>query len=452
MFKHNGPHRERLCRFAVCVIFCLGILGVFIGFSAPAQAQGVQLTKLARTSTGNISAHLPATWTFQDTGAAVYDSTVLAYADSPSALQSVLKDFAGQKFAFQGLGGGVGIFSAQVLQGLAPELAISSLMQGLAQQAQTLNAKVVEQGQITTNAGGVGALMQLVLPGNSLQGYFGFLNFNGAVAFVSAYGTTQNFAENQQLLLAIIQSIHIPAEESITSSGGEEATPTAAGFSFPTLPPEGAPGGEEATPTAAGFTFPTLPPEGTPEAPGSTPSVVRSAGGEVSVNLPAGWASSDLVASDKVLAFGDTQESMQSRVDAYKSSAGAVQVTGNGGLILVLSAADLQVQPPIDAESLLSQELAGGSYQVIEQVQKFDVAGGSGAYAVVTSGGQEGYLALIAFGDKAALVSATGTPETFAASRDLLLTIVKSVHVPAVKGGIGLPSLLGGAGPTPTPQ
>jgi len=58
------------------------------------------------------------------------------------------------------------------------------------------------------------------------------------------------------------------------------------------------------------------------------------------------------------------------------------------------------------------------------------VGGNDGQIAVIR-GSEYGFLTPVPFGDQLAYITGTGTPENFEANRDLLFSIIESIHVPA---------------------
>jgi hypothetical protein len=94
----------------------------------------------------------------------------------------------------------------------------------------------------------------------------------------------------------------------------------------------------------------------------------------------------------------------------------------------------------------MERALGGLQGYIIEQAaQPLD---GGGLYAVI-AGTERGYLALIPFGDEIAYVTATGMQGSFEANANMLMNIVKSIHVPAPSESTGLGGL-GGLQAEPT--
>ncbi len=177
------------------------------------------------------------------------------------------------------------------------------------------------------------------------------------------------------------------------------------------------------------------------------------------MSVPSGWSVSQF--GSDTIAFGDSDDAMQSRLYAVKPDlATDTPLTGSGGVVVLYPMAQFGIDPQNPDLSGLMQRVAGSlqGYTVVQAAQP--LAGSDGAfYAEITNGAETGYVALIPVGDQIAYVTATTTPDNFDALQGDLLNILMSVHKPTPTE-LGLPpsgpSGLGGLGgleqtPEPTP-
>jgi len=304
---------------------------------------------------------------------------------------------------FTGIGGLIGVVdSAQLDAAQVSEASIAPLMQQLLGSIETGDVQVIEQPADHTFGG--------LYPGQLTLtniGYLGVLFANRQLVVVMILTDALN--AQQAEMLAIMETIRIPA--------------AAAGDAAP----------------AAGETI-----------------TVRAAQDSLSLELPANWLTLDFLAANDAFAFGDSDTAAQTRLaSAYPQLAESGAISGLGGLILLYDAAAVNVdsaQPNLTA--LMDQVvsgLEGQGYRIIEAAQAVTI-GGSNGLVVQIAGTEQGYLALVLFGDQLAYITATGTPNNFARNDTLLLGILQSIRVPAAAASGGLGGLDGvGSNATPTP-
>ncbi len=162
---------------------------------------------------------------------------------------------------------------------------------------------------------------------------------------------------------------------------------------------------------------------------------IQSSDGRVSVRLPDGWTYTDVVAGENILAYGDSPDAVASRLSDVRGQTSTI--TGNGGTIVLLNLADYgfttastDVLKSVMDSGLVGVQNVGGS--VLEDPQEVEINPGQTiVLAAIQAGGEQGYAATIGFGEMIAIMTATGTPTTWDANRDLLYTIIQSVRIPA---------------------
>lgn len=162
---------------------------------------------------------------------------------------------------------------------------------------------------------------------------------------------------------------------------------------------------------------------------------VQSSDGRVSLRLPESWTYTDVVAGENILTYGDSADAVTGRLNDVRGQTSII--VGNGGTIVLLNVADYgyttastEVLKSVMDSGLLGVQNVGGS--VLEDPQEVEINPGQTIIlAVILAGGEQGYAATIGFGDMMALMTATGTPTTWEANRDLLYSIVQSVRMPA---------------------
>ena len=237
---------------------------------------------------------------------------------------------------------------------------------------------------------------------------------------------SDDIATNQAAMTNLLESIRMPAEANQPAPLPTQAT----------------------VPTAQ-------PPQPQPtQSSGDTAQTYRSSDNQVSLVLPGPGTVLDHMADQNILAYGENDAAAQSRLYSVNPDlAPQTPISGTGGVIILYPMSRFQIDPQNpDLSGLMERALGGLTGYTVEQTAQ-PLAGG-GLYAVIASGTERGYLALIPFGDQIAYVTATTTPDRFGSDNEvLLLNIVKSVRVPAAseKGGLGG---LGGLDATPeaTPE
>ena len=170
--------------------------------------------------------------------------------------------------------------------------------------------------------------------------------------------------------------------------------------------------------------------------------------------LPGTGVVLDHIADQQILAYGENDAAAQSRLYSVNPElAPQTPISGAGGVIILYPMDRFGIDPQNpDLAPLMERALGDLTGFTIEQAAQ-PLAGG-GLYAVIASGVERGYLALIPFGEQVAYVTATTTPVNFGGGNEaLLLGIVESVRVPAASEKSGLGGL-GGLDATPeaTPE
>ncbi|NDJ86530.1 MAG: hypothetical protein GYB66_11635, partial [Chloroflexi bacterium] len=179
---------------------------------------------------------------------------------------------------------------------------------------------------------------------------------------------------------------------------------------------------EAADDTAEGPEEPTAAPD---EAPVELPQTAIGGENAVSVQLPAEWVFSDQLQSLGAVFFGDSQEAIDTRATL------APVVEGLGGQVLPQPAGAFG--PDEDVDELLTTLATETGESIVEPPADipFEDDTITGRYVVIAFENEQGIFAYLTFPDGIGLVRVTATTETFEANRDLLLTIVQSVRIPA---------------------
>ncbi|MBL8130545.1 MAG: hypothetical protein JNL42_01700 [Anaerolineae bacterium] len=392
----------------------------------PAPAAGVPTVPpsapstepVARTATGAISARLPNGWVHQAVNMQGFGD-LIAFGDTPTTMQTVVTLIfeGGEAAAFSGIAGLFGTIDMSQMGTSDPaEQLVAPLIQQLLAEVATGGIQVVEQPAAHTFGG--------LYPGQLAAVNLGFMavlhaDNQLAVALI----LSDNFAANRAVMSGVLETLRLPAESA------------ALVISPPVLP---------TAPAGTG---------------GS--SIVRSSDSRVSFIPPAPWTVLDHMADAQILAFGDTFEAADARLTSARPDLGqGSSMTGVGGLIILYPMANFGIDPAApDLAPLMAQalsQLQGQGYTIEEAAQPFTDPALVGHYALI-KGTEQGYLALMAFGDQIAYVTATGMPNiwTPVLATDMFAALT-SVRVPAeaeAPAGGGLGGGLGslGAMPTPTP-
>jgi hypothetical protein len=304
---------------------------------------------------------------------------------------------------FAGVGGLIGVVdSAQLDPTQVTEATIAPLMQQMLGSIESDDVQVIEQPADHTFGGAYPGQLAL-----TSIGYLGVLFANQQ--FVIVLVVTDALDAHQAEMLAIIETIRIPAAD-------------------------------------VGSVAPLI----------NETITVRAAQDSLSVELPANWVTLDFVATNDAFAFGDSDQAAQTRLaSANPQLAESGAISGLGGLILLYDAAAVNLDPAQPNLTALMDQVVSGlqgqGYRVIEAAQPVTIGANTGL-VVQIAGTEQGYLALVLFGDQLAYITATGTPNNFAQNDALLLGILQSIRIPAVADSSGLGGLSGlGSNATPTP-
>ncbi|MBK8024797.1 MAG: hypothetical protein IPK19_26105 [Chloroflexi bacterium] len=371
---------------------------------------------LARTATGTVSARLPDGWVHQPVSAEGF-TDLIAFGSTAVAMQTVVTLIleGGEAPAFSGMAGLIGAVDMAQMGTTPADQLISLLMQDLLNSIATNEIQVTEQPTAHTFGG--------LFPGELAAFNMGFVAvLRSENQLAVALVLSDDFAGNRAAMAGVLETIRLPAENAGSNPAVQQTQPAA-------------------EPTAALSEMP----------------LTRSSDNRVSFILPAPWTVLDHMADAQILAFGDTFEAADSRLTSARPDLGqGLAMTGVGGLIILYPMANFGIDPASpDLAPLMAQalgQLQGQGYTVEEAAQPFADPALVGQYALI-KGAEQGYLALMAFGDQVAYVTATGLPGVW--TRVLatdMFSVVTSVRVPAAPetpetGGLGG---LGGLGDAPT--
>ncbi len=361
---------------------------------------------------GIFSFQLPQGWAQEAINLAGF-TDVIAFGSSPAAEQNVADAFAnGQSIdTFNGVGGFFGTVDPQTFQGQTPDALVAPVMQSILNNIGSGTVQVLQQPTEHTFGG----------------------QYPGEEALTSI-GYIVVMHSDQQLLVGVVLSDDVngnrPVMETILESVGIPAQQTQQNLPATALPPQ-----------------PT-------QSSSDTPQTYRSSDNQVSLVLPGAGTILDHIADQQTLAYGENDAAAQSRLYSVNPDlAPRTPISGTGGVIILYSMDRFGINPQNpDLAPLMERALGGLQGYTVEQAAQ-PLAGG-GLYAVIASGSERGYLALIPFGDQIAYVTATTTPDRFSGDNEaLLLGIVESVRIPAASEESGLGGL-GGLEATPevTPE
>ncbi len=350
------------------------------------------------SDTGIFSIRLPQNWTSQATTVDSF-TDVTVFGDLPASVQAatdMLINGSETNYNVTGIGG---ILGALALGGQAPDTLVTPLMTQILNSF-TNDVTIVQQPQAHTFGGQYpGELAQLN------RGYVAVMRSTDQLLL--AILVSDNMDVNQAAMTGLLETVRVPAET------GNAPAPTA------------------------------MPPQPT-QSSGDTAQTYRSSDNQVSLVLPGVGTILDHIADQQVLAYGENDAAAQSRLYSVNPDlAPQTPISGTGGVIILYPMSRFQIDPQNpDLAPLMERALGGLTGYTVEQTAQ-PLAGG-GLYAVIASGTERGYLALIPFGDQIAYVTATTTPDRFGGDNEvLLLNIVESVRVPAASEQSGLGGLGG---------
>ncbi len=395
----------------------------------PAQPTAVPVNPVVPAGEGGVvaapsgafSVRLPQGYV-SETVTVINFADIIAFGDNAATEQAVAQMFTAgtDPGNFSGIAGIVGEVDSQLLNGQAVAALAAPLMQSMLAAVQTGAVTVVQQPQAHTYGGQYnGQLAELNL------GYLGVLHTDEHLLVVMII--SDKVAANRAQMDAILDGIRIPAEAAVQPL---------------TIPTQAAPTPIAAQPTEA--------------------QTVRSSDLRVSLVLPASAVVLDHIADANILAYGDSSDAAQSRLFSAKPDlASETAISGNGGLIILYPMSQFDIDPANpDLSALMTRALGNlQGYTVVQAAQPLE--GSPNALFAVISGTEQGYLALIPFGDQIAYVTSTSdTSAAFEVNEGVLLDIVKSVRVPAeleptpapTAAGLGGLGGLGEATPEATPE
>ena len=362
------------------------------------------------SDTGIFSIRLPQNWTSQATTVDSF-TDVTVFGDSLASVQAatdMLINGSETNYNVTGVGG---ILGALALNGQAPDTLVTPLMTQILNSF-TNDVTIVQPPQAHTFGGQYpGELAQLN------RGYVAVMRSTDQLLL--AILVSDNMDVNQAAMANLLETVRVPAET------GNAPAPTA------------------------------MPPQPT-QSSGDTAQTYRSSDNQVSLVLPGPGTVLDHMADQNILAYGENDAAAQSRLYSVNPDlAPQTPISGTGGVIILYPMSRFQIDPQNpDLAPLMERALGGLTGYTVEQTAQ-PLAGG-GLYAVIASGTEHGYLALIPFGDQIAYVTATTTPDRFGGDNEvLLLNIVESVRVPAASEQSGLGGLGGleeSEAPAATPE
>ncbi|MBI5928856.1 MAG: hypothetical protein HY862_06085 [Chloroflexi bacterium] len=175
--------------------------------------------------------------------------------------------------------------------------------------------------------------------------------------------------------------------------------------------------------------------DASPHSQGPLTQYVQSSDGRVSLLLPDTWTYTDVAASENILTYGESVDAVTGRLNDARGQTGLI--VGNGGTIILQNVADYgytvastDILKSLMDSVLLQLQNAGGT--ILEDAQEVEINSGQTiVLAIIATAGEHGYAAVLGSGDTIAIMTATGTPSTWEANRDLLYSIIQNVHIPA---------------------
>ena len=402
--------RSPLFRFSIVLLAIIAILSTSAFVSAPAPAESIAQDGLqvVQSSDGRVSMRLPADWVTIDL---VAEEGLFVFGSGEPAAQGRLNDYRSEPALLVGEGGTLTIFSLADLGLSSVDADVLESFMGFILDELESGGSILEGPTEASFNNGALANYVLIQLGNE-TGYIGVLGFDEGVVLFTATGTNSSFAENDELLFTLVQNISIPAE-----TGG--STPT-----------------------------------NNVDVTDSNVNLFASSDGRMSVVVPDGWATIDQLATDNVLAFGNTDAGASTRRDVILADdPSTIFVEDSGGVIRILSSTENGIDPNNPDVMPLMQQIeaafVSNGWELIESATSFVGTGDNpGAYIIFNSGPQYGYSVLVAFGEDLVLLTATGTTEAeFTEQRELLFSVVQSVSIPAAEPEANADGATGGKFP-----
>ncbi len=399
MYKHH-----RFYALLIALFTTVMMSGLSTGYAQPDALSRVAQTtgqgEVVVSDLGIFSIRLPQTYVTEPISVANFADSMV-FGDTAASEQAIIDlVIDGNTTSVDGIGGFVG---AAQLNGQDPSPYVSVLMQSLVD-ALSSDIQTTQPTQAHTFGGQYpGELATLS------NGYLAVMHSQDQL--VVAILISDDLPTNRAAMSGLLETIRTPAEPPMTEPRPTNASPPTAQAQDSDL----------------------------------TPQTVRSSDDQVSLVLPGEGTVLDYIADDQILAYGDSDTAAQSRLYSAKPDlAPKTALSGSGGVIILYSMDRFGIDPQNpDLAPLMQQALAGLTGYTVEQAAQPLEGSSDALVAVIASGVERGYLALIPFGDQIAYVTATTLPANFESNAPLLLEIIKSVRVPADTEESGLGGLSG---------
>lgn len=403
-------------------VFWLTVFLTFLAlvFASPVESQTPSLTQFAHTLNGEISVRLPDGWMVRDAANPTFTS-VIAFGDSAESLQAAINALAGNPSTMTAArsSGVIGIVNPQLIAGLSTDLAISTLLNALIQDAQLQAGQVLEQQSILIGGMYPGSIAVVQIAATQTKGIVGVFQAGAdIVEFSVGSAPVRSFDANRQLWTDIVNAIRVPAEPQPNL--------------VPALEPATVPNqaGGESGGQAAGQ-------------PSNEP-LAQGAAHLFSARLPEGWVHQPLTLEgfSDLIAIGSSSATMETVANLVLEGGQANSFEGVGGLLGVVDKAQLGGVSLERAVPELMQELLGSfntpQIHVTEQPTAHTFGG---LYPGQLAASNLGFLAVMQAGDQIAVELILSSD--FAADREVMSGILESMRVPPeTAGGGGLLQVL----------
>lgn len=396
-------------------LLLLLLVSIGIGqVSALPPAQQSTLSQIAASANGGVSVHLPEGWLF-DTPENPQYTALIAFGDSTNTLQTMVDTMTGSDVAaVDGSSGFVGVLDPALYADMNQDEVIDNIFTLFT--TPEAGVEVVSQKTRTFADGAYsGWFAQINSTEQDEAGYVAVFG-DGTVVVMALVATmpSANLSTLENEFVQILQSIRIPGE-SASQAGAATSTPSAGAAGEVTL--------------------------------------VRGEDDRLSVELPSNWLFNDLLASDNLFLYGNSEVAVLSRLFSVRPDlTESLLLTGSGGLIILYTPEALGLPPDFDQNALMAQVLSGiegQGFTVAANVVELQLEQGLLLYAMV-EGTETGYIALAFLDDQIVYMTATGDSGSFNADQEALYAILNSLHVPAASEQTATPSGGGGIVPLQT--
>lgn len=399
----------RLSRIAML----MAVLWIAVsGFGVLAQDN----TQLVASTDMAVSVRLPAGYVFSTLPANDIYSTIFIWAENSNLLERATQSFYLGGGTPSGNFGMIVVVSPNLWTALNPSSddALTQLLQAIVDNP-AAPLTINQQGSYRLGGLYDAYLLDATSDAIDRRSYVGGFATNGNIALITLNTSPASAFESQiSLLESIGETIRVPAEAGASTSGTSLATPT--------------PGQVEDLPTPL--------PDDTVVA---DTVFLATADDLLSIVLPENWITHDLLQDENIFAYGESDGAglsrlAQARPDLVTDTESKLQDTG--GLVILYAKADFGLDA--DETNLtplmeqLTQNLIAGGFEIVEQPAPLGDDDASGVYVVVR-GAEHGFIALVPFGDQIAYITATSAGGDFEQDRDFLMSIVRSVSVPAAE-------------------